>query len=225
MLPRASPFAEAPSGILMWTIPVATCTNGKFWIRRWGASWREITRHTFRLLFNNPPCANEDVKVIVAVTKCNTIRRDTLSMHVFSVPEYTITPGAVTVCAGEPVNFSVSPTPGSGNLSWDFGDGNGATTSTPIYAYPNSASQAVYTPVATIENPEGCPTTVVAQGGPVTVKPAPVAHVSPDNLFGYGSFNTTLTATVTTSFGSTTNYDWTGSVLTGTARWCRGRYL
>ena len=163
------------------------------------------------VLFNNPPGATEDVQVIVAVTKCSAILRDTLTMHVFSVPEYSVTPGAITVCAGEPVNFSVSPTPGSGNLSWDFGDGNGTTTSTPIYAYPNSASQAVYTPVATIENPEGCPTTVVTQGGPVTVKPAPVAHVSPDNLFGCGSFNTTLTATVTTGFGSTTNYEWFGS--------------
>ncbi len=163
------------------------------------------------VLFNNPLGAFEDVDVIVAVTKCNEILRDTLTIHVINPPEYTATPSSSTVCAGEEVSFSISPAPQNyTDLTWNFGDGSDPSPS-PIYSYPNNNNTAYYNPVATILDPEGCETTVTVSAGTVEVIPAPVALLSPaGTMLHCGPFSATLSATISTGFGSTTNYSWSG---------------
>src|SRR5690554_1186173 len=163
------------------------------------------------VLFNNPLANSEDVDVIVAVTKCNQILRDTLTINVINPPDYVATPSSTTVCAGEEVSFSISPVPENyTDLSWNFGDGSPASQ-TPTYAYPNNNNTAHYNPVATIVGPEGCETTVTIPAGSIEVIPAPVALLSPvGTLITCETFSKTLNATVTTGFGNTTNYEWFG---------------
>ncbi len=175
------------------------------------------------VLFNNPQGSSEDVDVIVAVTKCNQILRDTLTMHVINVPDYTVTTTDTLICAGESIGFNISPTPtGYNTLTWDFGDG-GPTSGVPnaTYDYPNGSNIAIYNPVVTIVEPEGCPTTVSIPANPIEVKPTPVALISPAaTLVGCGSFSETLSATVTTGFGSTTNYEWFGPPVSPNCSTC-----
>ncbi|NEN25881.1 hypothetical protein G3O08_20530, partial [Cryomorpha ignava] len=76
------------------------------------------------VLFNNPLGNSEDVDIIVAVTKCNEILRDTLTIHVENIPDYIVTTTDTLICAGESMGFNVSPTPtGYESLTWEFGDG------------------------------------------------------------------------------------------------------
>lgn len=164
------------------------------------------------VLFNNPLASSEDVDVIVAVTKCSQTLRDTLTMHVVNIPDYTATPGDTTICAGEELDFTLSPPPlGYSELTWEFGDGTVATQANTSHTYPNNSNVAQYNPVATIVHPGGCLATAIVQAGPISVKPAPVALVSPTGtLTSCGPFSQQLAATVTTGFGSTANYEWFG---------------
>src|SRR5690606_11593464 len=74
----------------------------------------------------------------------------------------------------------------------------------------STGSVAQYHPVATIVHPLGCLSTAILQAGPISVKPAPTALVTPGGLLDCGPFSSTLSATVTTGFGSTANSEWHG---------------
>lgn len=163
------------------------------------------------VLFNNPPGGSTYVAVIVAVTKCLDTRHDTLVMEVINAPNYSVTPSQLTVCANESVNFTITPTPTEySELTWAFGDGTTSNTANATHTYSSTGSVAQYHPVATIVHPEGCPSTAILPAGPISVKPAPTALVTPGSLLDCGPFSTALSATVTTGFGSTTNFEWHG---------------
>lgn len=161
--------------------------------------------------FNNPTGTSENVAVIVAVTKCGSVKRDTLIVQVRNAPAYTATSSATTICANEPVNFTISPTPeGYSSLYWDFGDGVSSNSLTPSYTFTGNTDIAEYTPTVTIVNPEGCLSTVVIPTDPIMIKPAPVAHISPGDIVGCGPFSQELTATISTGISSTANIKWYG---------------
>ncbi|NEN25938.1 hypothetical protein G3O08_20820, partial [Cryomorpha ignava] len=126
------------------------------------------------------------------------------------------------ICAGESMGFNVSPTPtGYESLTWEFGDGLDSNDPNTTYSYPNNDNIAQYNPVLTIVNPNGCFATAVIQASPVEVIPAPVALLSPaGTLLDCGPFSATLSATVSTGFGSTTNYTWSGPTMSPPAPNC-----
>ena len=164
------------------------------------------------VMFNNPPGKARNVQIIVAVTRCKVIKRDTLTMHIRNLKHYKVTSDATKVCAGEAVKFTISPDPiNYDHLTWGFGDGSQSQEINAIHSYPNSDTVMQYKPVITVVNPEGCLATAVFQTNPITVNPAPTALLSPAGFItGCGSISNTLTATITNQFTDITNYDWYG---------------
>ncbi|NEN25633.1 hypothetical protein G3O08_19245 [Cryomorpha ignava] len=164
------------------------------------------------VLFNNVRGKANSVGIIVAITKCKEIKRDTLIIRVANIPDYTIITNAGTICAGEPLNFNITPRPlNYDKLTWGFGDGSTSHQVNAIHSYPNNDSVVQYKPVVTIVNPEGCLATAVSHADSITVNPSPIALLSPAGVItGCGSISNTLTATITNKFTDITNYDWHG---------------
>lgn len=164
------------------------------------------------VMFHNAEGKTQRVEVIVAITKCKEIRRDTLIMNVLYFPKYTVTTDTATICAGEPIDFTISPTPSHyDHLIWNFGDGSTSQDANTIHTYQNSDSLSEYKPVATIVNPGGCLATVVLQTGLIIVKPAPVVLLSPGGaIAGCDSLPHGLTATITNKMGGTNNFHLNG---------------
>jgi PKD repeat protein len=174
------------------------------------------------ILWNVPttPPQGESAWLIAKVRKCNSFYYDSIKVFVRGMPTLTaaLAPGQNdTICSGDPVNFVVTPSFGIssvGNVHWEWGDGPNdyptfTTNWTHTYALSSATSPVTYTPVITVTNPNGCLGTVTGIAPTIVVNPTPVAHVSPDGPIGFcGPVSQTLTATVTTGFGSTTNYQW-----------------
>lgn len=171
------------------------------------------------VLWNNPPSSpGVMVKLIVKMRKCLNYYHDTMNVFVMNAPILTATASPTTVCAEQPVTFSVTGSPALTSwtsISWNFGDGTPAgTTPSLTHAYASSGSNATYSPTVTVVGPNGCINTAIANTPTITVLPTPVAYVSPAGpLVNCGAFTQLLNATVTTGFGSTTNYQWFGPTV------------
>src|SRR5690554_5552066 len=101
------------------------------------------------VMFHNAEGRTQSVEIVVAITKCKGIRRDTLIMHVLYFPKYTVTTDTATICAGEPIDFTISPTPSHyDHLIWNFGDGSTSQDANTIHTYQNNDSLSEYKPVA-----------------------------------------------------------------------------
>ncbi|PZF74056.1 PKD domain-containing protein [Taibaiella soli] len=165
-------------------------------------------------LWNN---ASGPAKLVVSMRKCLNTYTDTLDVYIRSVPSLTLTTDqspSDTYCSGDLVTFTVNPAIGSyGSVLWDFGDGStmgtGLPTQTHTYLTTGSTTTANFNATVTVTNPYGCVMTASANRQ-VWVKPAPVAHVSPDGpIYHCGTgFTDVLTATITTGVGGSYTYSW-----------------
>ena len=167
------------------------------------------------VLWNNPPGSGTMVKLIVKMRKCLNYYYDTMDVYVMNAPILTATASPTTVCAEQPVTFNVTGSPALTSwtsVSWNFGDGTPAgTTPSLTHAYSSTGGTATYNPTVTVVGPNGCINTSIVNTPTITVLPTPVAYVSPAGpLVHCGGFVDNLNATVTTGFGSTTNYQWFG---------------
>lgn len=177
------------------------------------------------VLWNNPPGTGTMVKLIVKMRKCLNYYSDTLNVYVMNAPTLTATASPTTVCAEQPVSLSVTGVPALtsyASVSWNFGDGTtpGALPSV-SHQYSSTGGVATYTPTVTVVAPNGCINTTIVSTPTITVLPTPVAYVSPAGpLVHCGAFADSLNATVTTGFGSTTNYQWFGPTTTPPAPNC-----
>lgn len=174
-----------------------------------------ITTPSATVLWNNVTSPGQTAKLIVKVRKCTSFYYDTLDVFVMAAPIITVAVDSDSVCSGTPVNFTVSSTPGlTGwtSITWDYGDGPplpGGLSQGHTYTTTGATTNIAFTATVTIVDANGC-ATVSAAASPVWVKPAPVAHVSPDGPFVFCNppVNINLVATVTSGIGATTNYAW-----------------
>ncbi|WP_276132478.1 PKD domain-containing protein [Polluticoccus soli] len=154
------------------------------------------------------------VDLYVKITKCGVTDEDTLKVWVTPTVNVTIT-GPTTECRGVPVTFGFTPSVSPyTSITWDFGDNTSIVTGTtaPTHTY-NSSIQAntTYTVSLEITDPNGC--TVPAKANhTITIKPAPVANITPVgpiNVCPPATHTTTLTATIQSGFGGpTTGINW-----------------
>lgn len=177
------------------------------------------------VLWNNPLGAGTLVKLIVKMRKCATTYYDTLNVYVMNVPTFTATASPTSVCAEQPVNFSLTGVPALtsyASISWNFGDASlPGTTPFVSHVYGSSGSVSTYNPTVTVVGANGCVNTSIISTAPVTVNPTPVAYVSPAGPLAHcGAFSDNLAATVTTGFGSTTNFQWFGPTVSPPAPNC-----
>lgn len=180
---------------------------------------------TVHVLWNNPLGTGTLVKLICKMRKCATTYYDTLNVYVMNVPAFTATATPSSVCAEQPVTFSLTGVPALTSytsISWNFGDGTApGTTPSVLHAYSSSGSVSTYNPTVTVVGANGCTNTSIISTSPVTVNPTPVAYVSPAGPIAHcGAFSDNLVATVTTGFGSTTNYQWFGPTVSPPAPNC-----
>lgn len=169
------------------------------------------------ILWNNVTGAGQSAKLIVKIRKCAAYYYDTLDVYIISAPVLTVTAIPDTICSGQLVNFTVTSSPGISSwtsITWDYGNGvtaPGFSASGQSYTYniTGATTNASFQATVTIVDANGCATTT-GVSNPVWVKPAPVAHVSPDGPFVFCTtpFSVPLVATVTSGVGSTTNYTW-----------------
>lgn len=177
------------------------------------------------VLWNIPVGTGAVATLYARVKKCNAYRTDSFKVFVRGVPSFTakLRSGLpdTTVCSGVPVTLVLTPSYPVGtvsSVSWEWGDGNQtipgpgfATTYTHAYNTEGAGSPVAFVPAVTITDPNGCIGTVSATGPTINVKPAPVAHISPDGpILHCGAFpGDLLTATITTGVGGSNSYTWT----------------
>ncbi|OJW84505.1 MAG: hypothetical protein BGO69_10960 [Bacteroidetes bacterium 46-16] len=168
------------------------------------------------VLWNNPPPAGQDAWLILKVQKCGGTYLDSMHVHVWGNPDFTVvfTPDTDTICAGTVLAVSLDPT-APATTTWDFGDGYVTTGSTASHAYAtfNSNDPVSYTITATVTNAHGCLGSYVFTRD-IWVKPAPVAFVTPVGAFYYCNDlpdNVVLTADAQSGYGGPiTSYEWYG---------------
>lgn len=182
------------------------------------------------VLWNIPAGTGAVATLYARIKKCNAYRTDSFKVFVRGVPNFVakLRSGLpdTTVCSGVPVTLIVVPSYPVGSVtsvSWEWGDGNqtipGPTfggTYSHAYNTEGAGSPVAFVPVITITNPNGCAGTTTVTGPTINVKPAPVAHVSPDGpLVHCGPFSgDVLTATITTGVGGSNTYAWTPAIST-----------
>jgi PKD repeat protein len=180
---------------------------------------------TVNVLWNNVTSPGQTAWLIVKIRKCNTYYYDSMLVYVASSPVLTVTATPDTICSGDLVTFNVSSIPSISSwtsISWDYGNGvtaAGASPTSQTYSYvtTGATTNLSFQATVTIVDANGCATTT-GLSNPVIVKPAPVAHVSPDGPLTFcppTPFSVTLVATVTSGVGTTTNYAWAPSGPSG----------
>jgi gliding motility-associated-like protein len=103
-----------------------------------------------------------------------------------------------SVCANNGITFTNTSTPGPGNSTWYFGDGNTSTQSSPTHTYTTAGT---YT-VKLVVNSNGCSDSVTHQ---VVVNPGPSASFTATPLSGCVPLNVQFTNTST----GANSYQWT----------------
>lgn len=121
------------------------------------------------------------------------------------------TPASATVCAGRPVSFTNTTTPGTTANSWSFGNGGTSSLTSPVFTYTNPGN---YT-VRLITAYNGCFDTAY---GNITVNAKPTASFTTPNTYGCTApFNVPFT----NNSAGATSYLWSfghaGSTSTQTA--------
>lgn len=182
------------------------------------------------VLWNIPTGTGAVATLYARVKKCNTFRTDSFKVFVRGVPNFVAKlPSGLpdtTVCSGVPVTLLVVPSYPVSNVSsvsWEWGDGSQsfpgpgfAGTYTHTYNTEGAGSPVAFVPVVTITSPNGCIGTMTVSGPTINVKPAPVAHISPDGpILHCGAFGgDLLTATITTGVGGSNTYAWSPAIST-----------
>ena len=164
----------------------------------------------------------------VKVKRCGTVKIDTIQVHIQPVPALTLT--APDVCRGQSVTATLgSSVLTAGSLAWSIPDLTGPATTT---APGGQSNTYVFNDISTgnltknisvvLTNPNGCLGSYT-YSTQVTVKPAPIALISPAGPIGVcGSFSQTLTATLQSGAGQTDMLAWSsggpscsGSIIGG----------
>lgn len=170
--------------------------------------------------WNMSPPGGATATLRATVTKCGSPVFITKSVFVRSTPVITgitVTPGT-TVCSGEIVTLTVNTTypVTSGTYEVNWGDGPPVSYAHPAsisYSYntAGASSNMVFTPVVVLRDADGCLGSVSYTAPAITVKPAPVAVLSPGGALsdcGTPFPAKTLVTTVTTGIGGSENYYW-----------------
>jgi PKD repeat protein len=188
------------------------------------------------ILWNMPVGSGQTATITVQVRKCGTLSAPgTFNVFVRGMPTVTsivVTPNPV--CSNSPVTVTVNtsfPVNSATSYSWQWGD----APAVPVPGYPaggvfghtyntdGAASPAVFTPVITIEQPNGCLGNITATAPVISVLPRPIALISPTGpIFHCGTgWSDVLTATETTGIGGSNTFAWspsgTGNSITATA--------
>ena len=171
--------------------------------------------------WNSTPIAGTSVNV--KVRKCNTYYNSSIPVTVTATPTLSIINVASSICPDVYVTPYLGATPSliSGTIVWDFGDGS-PTETVPLggvpdpHQYGNPSANTNYTITATVLNPNGC-ISPISVSQTFTVKPAPVAFISPDtNRVFCGTVTPfTLTATINVGFGTTIKWYKGGALIPG----------
>lgn len=169
--------------------------------------------------WNMPAPPGEDVWLIAKVTKCGVMVTKSFKVYIMGLP--VITAIAVlpndTICSDIPITLDVTTSVPitSGTFIVNWGDGPAMTYAYPaalthVYTTTGISVNMTFTPVVTLIDANECLGSVTANAPTITVKPAPVAVVSPGgNISHCGVFSAeTLVATVTTGIGGSETYDW-----------------
>ncbi len=130
----------------------------------------------------------------------------TATITVFADPIAGFTTSITPSCPGQPVTFTDNSIIGGGAIStwaWDFGDGNGQTTSTPSETHAFAAVDSF--PVTVIVTDiHGCSNSNIKY---VVVKPAPVASFTGSPISAC-SPPLTVNFTNTSTYAGTPTYSW-----------------
>lgn len=102
----------------------------------------------------------------------------TTDVTVYEAPETNFSYAPVSACAGEPFTFT-NQTPNVASLAWDFGDGNGSTSTAPTHTYAAGGTYDVTLTAELIGT--GCTASSIQQ---VVVQATPVAAISADPASG-----------------------------------------
>lgn len=111
------------------------------------------------------PGTTSTYTVIGSVGSCTTTTTGVLTVNPAPTPAFV----ASTECAGTATSFTNNSTPASSTYSWDMGDGNISSSTTPSETYPAAGTYVVTLTVTS----SGCVATTTAN---VTVKPIPTLN-------------------------------------------------
>ncbi|MFC6224452.1 beta strand repeat-containing protein [Hymenobacter artigasi] len=163
-----------------------------------GASYSWTGPSGFTSLLQNPTLSNVAVNrsgtytVTASANGCSAT--SSVSVTVNALPNASVTPQAVAICAGQSVTLNAS---GGASYSWSPAAGLSSTTVASPTATPTAST--IYT--VTVTNAAGCASTSQTT---VTVRATPSLTVSPSQTICAGS-STTLTAS------GAQNYTWSPS--------------
>jgi len=166
-----------------------------------------------QVLWNNTT-TTVSASVVVKMRRCNQYYYDTLPVTVFLQPNIYVT-GDLTKCRGEVFNLTLNYPAGTtfSSVTWTYpgGSSTGWPTPSPAISFNNPiGSNTVNTITVTANDPNGCPSTVQTTYD-VTVKPSPVAFISPGGNFAIcppNPINIPLTATLQAGYEPTSTLEW-----------------
>lgn len=177
------------------------------------------TTPNVNIQWNIPPGAGASVWLIAKVTKCGTERRDSTEVYIKGFPVITgVNASPNPVCSGEPVTITVSTVVPltSGTVTVNWGDGNTIPYVLPApithtYYTTGATANMAFTPTLTLSDANGCMGSATATAPTITVKPAPIAVLSPTGPIVHCDtpFVDTLLATITTGLSGTNDIVWT----------------
>lgn len=174
-----------------------------------------------KVLWNNVTGSGQQAWLIVKVRKCFGYYYDSLSVFIVPTVTLNVTVDSTDICSGETVNFTVTSSPSisySGGITWNFGDGPpvpGGMSQPHTYDI-TGINDAIFNAIITIDAPNGC-ADAVGYAPAVLVRPAPVAHVSPEGpiVMCTPTWPIHLVATANTGLGTTALYTWSPSGPSG----------
>ncbi|MDR0605519.1 MAG: PKD domain-containing protein, partial [Bacteroidales bacterium] len=159
-------------------------------------------------------------RCVMTVTWGSTVRMDSMTVKVHTMPKFSYTKSTDSICPGEGITFNytmISPfTKGMvKSVAWDFGDGGRSTLETPTYNYQNGRNvESSYTVSLTVKDTNQCEATVDSVRY-IFVRTKPVVRFAADNT--YFCFSNTTNPQGNPIF---TNYTDTGKTgINNTYQW------
>jgi len=199
------PLAQTacPGGTVNFTV---AATGGGTLTYQWRKAGANITGATgTTLTLTNVTAADAASYDVVVTGSCGSITSSAAALTVNASPIISTQPAAQTVCAGAPLNLSVTAT-GAGTLTYQWRKGgvniNGATSSSYQVTTAAVADAGSYDVVIT----SACGN-ITSNSVTVTVNPKPVADYTFTAAQCPGT-SYTYTSTSTVSAGSISGYDW-----------------
>ena len=103
---------------------------------------------------------------VVDNNTCNKEDDTTVTIHIFDAPTADFTYSPVTPIENTPVTFTNQSSADAISFDWEYGDGNGSTTTNPVYQYN---STGVYDVSLIAVNAAGCKDTAVKQVSAIVI--------------------------------------------------------